>query len=100
MLLLLIVTGNILIANEGLSGRQLHGVDDNVDRKQAIPKMMFRVLIKYIFVSLFALVFVSVLQFVSVLANKQFLRWRSVLSLRGGTSKSSQESENHSSTIS
>ena len=74
MLLLLIVTGNILIANEGLSGRQLHGVDDNVDRKQAIPKMMFRVLIKYIFVSLFALVFVSVLQFVSVLANKQFLR--------------------------
>ena len=95
------MTGNILIANEGLSGRQhQHGDDDNVDRKQAIPKMMFRVLIKYIFVSLFALVFVSVLQFVSVLANKQFLRWRSVLSLRGGTSKSSQESENHSSTIS
>ena len=95
------MTGNILIANEGLSGRQqLHGDDDNVERKQAIPKMLFRVPIKYIFVSLFALVFVSVLQYVSVLANKQFLRWRSVLSLRGGTSKSSQESENHSSTIS
>ena len=60
----------------------LDGDDDNIDRKQTILKMLFRVLpqrrVNQVFVFLFASVLVSVLQslFVSVCANKQFLRWR------------------------
>ena len=43
MLLLVTVTGNILTANEGLSRRKLDGDEDNIDCKQAILKMPFRV---------------------------------------------------------
>ena len=71
LLLLVIVTGNISTANEGLSGRQLHCDGNNIDCKQPLSRfcspfsLMPDGLIKYLylfyFVSVFESVFVSVL---------------------------------------